>query len=267
MQMKAILIAAGMGKRLGTYTEYRPKCLVEVAGRSMVHRALDALRDVGVQKFTIIRGYLGDRLVEALADEPGVSFIENRDYARNNILLSLMHADAEMEGGFFCSYSDIVFRTEVVRELAASPHDLSLIVDPFWRQSYDGRSAHPVEEAELCGLQPGNDLDSGNGRVQRVGKQAVPAREACGEFIGLWKASAEGARWLRSMYHRRRGEIPLDQPYGRAKRFEVAYLTDLFNDLIAQGFPVHAVPIRQPCSWREIDTVQDLERAASVINW
>ena len=102
---------------------------------------------------------------------------------------------------------------------------------------------------------------------RNVGKQAVPAREACGEFIGLWRATAEGASWLRALYRRRRAEIPLDQPYGRAPRFEVAYLTDLFNDLIAEGYPVHAVPIRRSCSWREIDTVQDLERAAAVVNW
>ena len=267
MENKAILIAAGMGKRLGEHTEYRPKCLVEVAGRSMINRALDGLRSVGVNKFVIIRGYLGSVLMDALSDEPGISFIENQDYARNNILLSLMHAESEMDGGFYCSYSDIVFRPEVVRALAESPHHLSLVVDPFWRQSYDGRSAHPIAEAELCGLSPGQDLLSGNARIERVGKQTVTPREACGEFIGLWKASAEGASWLRALYRRRRAEIALDKPYGRAPRFEVAYLTDLFNDLIAEGYPVHAVPIRQACSWREIDTVQDLERAAAVINW
>lgn len=267
MQTKAILIAAGMGKRLGSYTENRPKCLVEVAGRSMMHRALDALRSVGICEFVVVRGYLGDRLVQALADEPGVSFIENADYPRNNILLSLMHAESAMDGGFFCSYSDIVFRHEVVQALAESPHDLSLIVDPFWQTAYDGRSEHPISEAELCGLQSSCALTGGDARILRVGKRALPAEEACGEFIGLWRASAEGAKWLRELYKKRRAELSDDQPYGRAPRFQVAYLTDLFNDLIAEGYPVHAVPIRQPMSWREIDTVQDLERAAAVINW
>jgi choline kinase len=262
MEMKAILIAAGMGQRLGPYTQERPKCLVEVAGRSMVHRALDALRGVGVRQFIVVRGYQGERLMEALAGEPGVSFVENRDYRRNNILLSLMHAEEAMEGGFFCSYSDIVFRPEVVTALAQSPHDLALVVDPFWAQAYEGRDQHPIAEAELCATSPGHA-----DRIERLGKQAVPAAQACGEFIGLWRASAEGARWLRELYHRRRVELALDKPYGRAPRFEVAYLTDLLNDLIAEGRPLHAVRIAHPCSWREIDTVQDLERAAHVINW
>jgi len=261
--MKAILIAAGMGQRLGPFTEDRPKCLVEVAGRSMIHRALDALRSVGVRQFFVVHGYLGERLMAALSSEPGVSFIANPDYRRNNILLSLMHAESAMDGGFFCTYSDIVFRPEVAETLAASRHDLSLVVDPYWADSYHGRSAHPIAEAELCAAAS----QDGALRVQRVGKGAVPPAEACGEFIGLWRASAAGADWLRSLYRRRRAELGLDQPYGRAPRLEVAYLTDLFNDLVAQGHPVHAVTIRNPRSWREIDTVQDLERASQAIDW
>lgn len=259
--MKAILIAAGMGRRLSPYTDDRPKCLVEVAGRSLMHRALDALRGAGVTEFVVIRGYLGDCLTAALADEPGVSFVDNPDYRRNNILLSLMHADGAMDGGFFCSYSDIVFRPEVAEALAQSPHDLSLVVDPFWADAYDGRSEHPIPEAELCATEPGTS------RVRRVGKQAVPVAEASGEFIGLWRASAAGAGWLRNLYQKRLAELGLDKPYGRASRLEVAYLTDLFNDLIEQGRPIHAVPIAKPSSWREIDTVQDLDRAAAVVNW
>jgi choline kinase len=259
--MKAILIAAGMGRRLSPYTDDRPKCLVEVAGRSLMHRALDALRSVGVTEFVIVRGYLGDHLTAALRSERDVSFLDNSDYPRNNILLSLMHAESAMDGGFFCSYSDIVFRPEVAEALAASPHDLSLVVDPFWAEAYDGRSDHPVPEAELFATEAASQ------RIRRVGKQAVPPSEACGEFIGLWKASAAGADWLRSLYQRRRAELGLDRPYGRAARLEVAYLTDLFNDLIAEGRPLNAVQIARPCSWREIDTVQDLERAAAVINW
>ncbi len=260
---KAILVAAGMGRRLGPYTEDRPKCLVEVAGRSMIRRALDALRSVGVQKFVIVRGYMGERLAQALADEPGVTFVENPDYQRNNILLSLMCAESAMADGFFCSYADIVFRPEVVEALAASRHDLSLVVDSYWADSYDGRSEHPIAEAELCAAGVAGEPT----RIRRVGKQAVPVAEACGEFIGLWRASATGAGWLRELYHRRRAEISLEKPYGRAPRFEVAYITDLFNDLIAEGYPLHTVQIAKPRSWREIDTVQDLQRAAQVINW
>lgn len=267
--MKAILIAAGMGRRLSPYTDDRPKCLVEVAGRSLLHRQLDNLRAVGVDEFVVIRGYLADRMAAALAAEPDVRLVDNPDYRSNNILLSLMCAAHELPGGFFCSYGDIVYRPEVARALADSPHDLTLVVDPFWAEAYEGRDAHPVAEAELCAVSStaGEGAGAGGGRVTRVGKKAVPAAEARGEFIGLWKASARAAEALASLFHKRLRELGPDAPYGRAPRLQVAYLTDLFNDLIDQGFPVHAVEIAQPRSWREIDTVQDFERAAAVVTW
>lgn len=258
--MHAIIIAAGMGRRLSPYTDDRPKCLVEVAGRPMIHRAIDALRGVGCDRFTVVRGYRGDQIVQALSGEPGVSFVENDDYPRNNILLSLMYAEGAMDDGFFCTYADIVFRPEVAAALAQSPADLSLVVDPYWAEAYDGRSDHPIPEAELCAVGDGD-------RVRRVGKQAVPVAEACGEFIGLWRANRTAAQTLRALYHRRRGELGLDAPYGRAPRLQVAYLTDLFNDAIEQGVAAHAVRIARPRSWREIDTVQDLHRAADVVTW
>lgn len=257
--MKAILIAAGMGRRLSPYTDDRPKCLVEVAGRTLLHRQLDSYRAVGVREFHIVRGYRGHQLAEALADEPGVHFIDNPDFPRNNILASFMYAADVMGEGFFCSYGDIVYRPEVVAALAGSPHDLSLVVDPFWRDTYDGRDAHPVGEAELAAV-------TGD-RVTRVGKQAVPAEAARGEFIGLWRASGRAAAALRDLYWRRLGELGPGGAYGRAPRMQVAYLTDLFNDLIDQGGDVRVVEIAHPRSWREIDTVQDFERAAEAVTW
>lgn len=257
--MKAILIAAGMGRRLSPYTDDRPKCLVAVAGRTLLHRQLDSYRAVGVDEFHIVRGYRGGQLEAALAGEPGVHFIDNPDFARNNILTSFMYAAEVMDGGFFCSYGDIVYRPEVVAALAKSPHDLSLVVDPFWRDTYEGRDAHPIAEAELTAV--------AGDRVTRVGKQAVPAAAARGEFIGLWRASGRGAAALRDLYRRRLAEIGPEGAYGRAPRLQVAYLTDLFNDLIDQGGDVRAVEIAHPRSWREIDTVQDFERAAEAVTW
>jgi choline kinase len=262
--MKAILIAAGMGRRLSPYTDDRPKCLVEIAGRTMLHRQLDNLRAVGVTEFHIVRGYRGHQLSEALAGEPNVHFIENPDYQRNNILLSLMYAADRMDGGFFCSYSDIVYRPEVAAALAQSRHELGLVVDPFWADAYAGRDAHPISEAELAAVRTDGEAA---GRVTRVGKKAVPIEAAHGEFIGLWRASASAAVKLRELFQQRWQELGPDAPYGRAPRLQVAYLTDLLNDLIEQDFPIHSVDIARPASWREIDTVQDFERAADVVTW
>ena len=70
-----------------------------------------------------------------------------------------------------------------------------------------------------------------------------------------------------ALHARRLGELGPEGPYGRAPRLQVAYLTDLFNDLIDQGGDVRAVEIAHPRSWREIDTVQDFQRAAEAVTW
>lgn len=256
---KAIIVAAGMGRRLSPYTDDRPKCLVEINQRPILRYQLDAYRRAGVEEFVIVRGYLGDRLADALAAEPGVRFIDNPDFQRNNILLSLMYAAEAMDGGFLFSYADIVFRPQVVAAVAAARGPLSLVVDPYWTDAYQGRSEHPVSEAELARVE--------GGRVTAVGKRVVPQEEARGEFIGLLRADAEGAERLRATYQRRLAEGGLDAPYGRAPRLQVAYLSDLLNDLIGQGVPIHATEITEPNAWREIDTVQDLERAHAVVRW
>ena len=261
--MKAILIAAGMGRRLSPYTDDRPKCLVEIAGKPMILHQIANLRRVGVSDFVIIRGYLRDKLTDVLSREPSVRFIDNFDYPNNNILLSLMCAKDELSSGFFCSYGDIVYRPEVSEKLAQSRADVGLVVDPYFAKVYEGRTEHPIGEAELAEV-----ID---GKVRRVGKKVVPTAEAAGEFIGLWRASAQAGVALRTLFEKRLAELGLSSPYGRAQRLQVAYLTDLFNDLITEeariGISVDGVMIDDPQSWREIDTVQDLERARAVVSW
>ena len=142
--MKAIIVAAGMGRRLNPYTDDRPKCMVPVAGRPILERQVDALRAHGVRDIVVVRGYLGDRITV-----PGLRFIENPDYAKNNILASLLYAADEMDDDFLFSYSDIVFHPDIVSTLAATPGPLALVVDRKWADAYQGRTEHPVSEAEL----------------------------------------------------------------------------------------------------------------------
>lgn len=253
MTPTAIIVAAGMGRRLAPYTDDRPKCLVEINGRSILARQIDAYRAAGITDIAIIRGYMRDSI-----SVDGARYFENTDFRNNNILLSLFCAEPAMlgEGGFLMSYSDIVFRPEVVRTALETPGDYALIIDRRWRDAYHGRALHPVEEAEVARVE--------GGRVARVGKKTVPPADAHGEFIGLARFSAHAAGQLRARYHARRAALS-GRPYGTAPRFEVAYVTDLLNDLIDDG--VAMAPAFIDGGWREIDTVEDLERAKAVVSW
>lgn len=260
--MKAIVVAAGMGRRLSPYTDELPKCLVPVGERSILGWQLRAFRACGVREVVVVRGYKGDVLEERAAELwPGMRFANNAGYRDNNILLSLFCAEhelAEADEPVLITYSDIIYTTEVVRRAVASPGDVALVIDRDFAKVYEGRTDHPLEEGEVSDLFP-------DCRVRRVGKRALPPDEAWGEFIGLVKLSPEGVRWVMDAWRELRAQYAgrEDQPFQRAAAFRNAYLTDLLQHMIDAGRPVTPVEIRG--AWREIDTVQDLERARALL--
>jgi L-glutamine-phosphate cytidylyltransferase len=251
--MKAIIVAAGRGKRLGTETDEIPKCMVKVGGRSILHWQLDALAAAGADDVVIVRGYLGDRIAGP-AGGPKLRFVDNPEWASNNILTSLLYAESEMDDGFLFTYSDIVFSHEHARRVAAATAPVALIVDRRWQDAYHGRTLHPVSEAELARV-TGSGTDA---TVTRVGKRLVAAEEAAGEFTGLARFAPAGAAALRAVWTEAlaRG---LDTPFGAAATLRNAYLSDGLNAIAARGVALGAVLVDG--GWREIDTEQDLASA------
>jgi choline kinase len=257
--MKAIIVAAGRGRRLGAETDDIPKCMVKVGGRAILHWQLDALAAAGVDDVVIVRGYLGDRIAAPAGPAPKLRFVDNPDWAENNILTSLFYAEAEMRDGFLFSYSDIVFSREHARRVAAADAPISLIVDRRWRDAYEGRTLHPVSEAELARV----ETQAGATVVTRVGKRQVAAEEAAGEFSGLARFAPAGAAALRDAWKEAvaRG---LDAPFGAAATLRQAYLSDGLNAVTARGVVLGAVLVDG--GWREIDTEQDLASAEKVVD-
>ena len=257
MSNKAIIVAAGRGRRLGSNTDDIPKCMVKVADRPILHWQLRALAAAGIRDIVVVRGYLAERI------DPGTSparFIDNREWEHNNILASLMCASEEFAGGFYFSYCDIVSAPGVVARLATeakNPASASLIVDRRWADAYQGRDLHPVSEAELAAV------DSPAGRVVQVGKGAVPAANAVGEFIGLAHFSSVGAAALVDHWQRALRAGGLDAPFGRAKTLRQAYLTDALNAMADAGDRLD--PVFIDGEWREIDTPQDLAAAEQAV--
>jgi choline kinase len=257
--MKAIIVAAGRGKRLGVETDGIPKCMVQVGGRPILHWQLDALAAAGVDDVVIVRGYLGDRIAPPAGAGPKLRFVDNPEWASNNILTSLFYAEAEMSTGFLFTYSDIVFSHEHARRVAAADAPVALIVYRRWRDAYDGRTLHPISEAELASV-----VGTASGAtVTRVGKKQVAEADAAGEFTGLARFAPAGAAALREVWHEAlaRG---LDAPFGAAATLRQAYLSDGLNGVAARGVALGAVLVDG--GWREIDTEQDLARAKLVVD-
>jgi len=256
---RAILIAAGRGKRLGPHTEDVPKCMVQVGARPILGWVWDAFRAAGVEELVVIRGYRGDALEAFVRSLVGdAQFVDNTAWQTNNVLLSFACARPYLDRPCLISYSDIIFTPAVARAAVESPAEIGLVIDREFRTIYEGRTEHPLEEGEVSDLMP-------DGSVARVGKKALPPADAVGEYIGLTRLGARGvatvARTLDRLAHDYAGRD--HEPFQRAATYRNAYLTDLWQQLIDTGIRID--PIFIDGQWREIDTGQDLERARQLV--
>jgi len=165
--VKAIILAAGMGTRMGSMTKSLPKCLaIQFNGESLLNNQIQTLKRSGVYDIVVVRGYEGEKI-----KVPKIRYAWNRDYAANNVLESLMCAENELEGDVIISYSDIWYQDSVLKKLLRSDKDIAIGVDIDWKEYYEGRKLHPIEEAE-------NVIFDSNNRVIKIGKIAVARNSA-----------------------------------------------------------------------------------------
>src|SRR5262249_23982542 len=141
------------------------------------------------------------------------------------------------------------FAPDVVTRLLDSRHDISIVVDTDWRGCYLGRTDHPVAEAE-------NVVLDSQGTMHRVGKNL--SGQIDGEFIGMMKFTPAGVQLFRESYKRAKALFS-GRPFQQAPVFHKAYLTDMLQEMRDCGVTIHCVFIKR--GWKEIDTVQDYERA------
>jgi choline kinase len=246
--MRAIIIGAGRGSRLGVETAEIPKTLVHVMGRPMLDWILDALAEAGIGRRDVVFvcGYAQEVIRERY---PEFTFVENREWQSNNILASLLYAREHLADGFLSTYADIVYEGAVVQRLVANSQDIVLGCDTAWRRRYIGRSRHPETDAEK--------LRASGERVIELSRR-IPSEAAQGEFIGVMKMSPAGARELTSAFDRARAEFA-GKLWREGRTFEKAYLIDQLQTMLEQG----ATMFRENTDggYMEIDTEQDLAMA------
>ena len=189
--MKAIIIAAGPSNRLRPLTDNLPKCMLKINGKPIIQNTMDLFRKNGINDISIIRGYKKEKI-----NFPDITYFENTDFLNNNILHSLMFARAKLEEAIkkgedvVMTYSDIWYNDSVVKALVESKEAITSIVDTNWEGYYDGRTDHPISEAE-------NIIMDDNKRMLKIGKHIFTndtLKDKQGEFIGLWKFTPEGIK-------------------------------------------------------------------------
>lgn len=238
-QLKAIILAAGEGTRLRPYTIDRPKCLVEVAGHSLLDRQLAVLATEAIYPIVLIGGYRVEML-----KRPGIESRVNPRYADTNMVWTLFCAEDDLEGDVLLCYGDIVYSHEILQALLSANADIAVVIDRDWESYWRARNENPLDDAETLKL-------AADGRILEIGQKPGSLAEIEGQYIGLMKFSAEGTQLLKKTFRDAKTAGTL-----RGKPLEKAYMTDLLQAMIDLDIRLDAVLVHG--GWVEVDTVSDL---------
>lgn len=133
--MQAIILAAGMGKRLGELTRENTKCMVKVGGVSLIERALKILDKKGLSRIIIVAGYQRENLmsfVKTLDIHTPIQFIINDVYDKTNNIFSLsMAKDYLVSEDTLLLESDLIFEECLIDLLLNDERDTLALVDKF----------------------------------------------------------------------------------------------------------------------------------------
>lgn len=233
--MKAIVLAAGDGGRLGSHTEHLPKPLVPLDGTPLINYTLDALRTAGAGQAAVVLGYRADQLRAALEQDPRgmrLSFVNNPDF-RGGQSRSLRAArEFAAAGPALLVMADHVLSPGIIQNLLDGWHEggpaLAAIDRSTWPAAY-------VEEATRVAF------DAGSGLVTAIGKHVTP-----------WDGLDTGAFLLAPDAWDALDAVPAD-----------CELSEVLGHLAARS-RLAAVDVTG-CFWYDVDTAEDLAAASAML--
>jgi len=238
--MQAIILAAGLSKRLRPLTDTTPKCLLKVGGKTILEMTLNNVLKNGIKDFIMVTGYREDMIKEFIAKnypDLNVKYITNSGYENNNNSYSLWMTKNYVMGSSILLDSDILFDFRIISKLLESPRADCLTVN----------TNHKLGEEEIKVI-----IDSTN-KIKHIGKHLNPA-ECYGESIGIEKFSVD--------FFKKLGEV-LERKIVKEKNVNEFYEAS-FQELFDEGNAMYAVDVSEYKSM-EIDFPEDLKRAEQEI--
>ena len=242
--MKIIILAAGQGSRLRPLTNEKPKCMVEYKSKPMIDYILDTVKECGIDDIAVINGYKKDVLENYLKDE-NITFFTNKTFDKTNMVSTLFNAKEFMNDDIIISYSDIIYKKEILEELINSKDDFSVVVDKKWRELWSLRMENPLDDAETLKVK--------NGNIVELGKKPTNYSEIEGQYIGLIKISKDTINRVIEFYD----NLDRDKMYDGTD-FDNIYMTSFIQMIIDDLLDVKPMFIEG--GWLEIDSVDDLNR-------
>lgn len=239
MKAAGILLAAGRGSRMKDLTKDRPKCLVELAGQTLLHWQLKALDKAGIERLLVLRGHAAECI------QGDFETAENSRWADTNMVSSLLCADGFARDFFsrggeriVVSYSDIVYHPDHVHKLLTCDTGIALTFDTAWEPLWRLRFGDPLLDAETFRQE--------NGLLQEIGSPPQSLAEIQGQYMGLLSFNYSGWQTITE--------------YGMAlgDELDTTDMTSLLHILLEKSIPIGSVPVAG--KWCEIDSSTDLLR-------
>lgn len=239
MRAAGIILAAGRGSRMKNFTANHPKCLVELAGKPLLHWQLSALQAADMERILVVRGYAA----ECLHGE--FETVDNPRWAQTNMLASLLCADPYVRNAFsqgvervVVSYSDIVYHYSHVQKLLSCTENIAITFDTQWESLWKLRFDDVLSDAETFRQE--------NGLLREIGGKAHSVAEIQGQYMGLLAFNACGWQTL----------VTLCAELGDA--MEKTDMTAFLRLLLSKDVPVGATPVAG--KWCEADNETDLQQ-------
>ena len=239
LPLTAVILAAGMARRLAPLTDSTQKSLLLVGERPILARMLEALHIAGVDQVVIVVGHCADQVERVTLSAPHgqtVKCIHNPEYRKGSALSLYTARDIICSRPALIMDADVVFPREFLRRLVGSPAANALLID---RGVVD-----TGEEVKIYVR---------GGRVVALGKTVVPdAWDQVGEGIGFFKSCAEAGSDLARLLER-----VIDLSGGLCEYEDALHI--LVGRHHVEAVDVTGLP------WTEVDFVEDLRRAQSTI--
>ncbi|HEY0962513.1 MAG TPA: phosphoenolpyruvate mutase [Pseudomonadales bacterium] len=234
---RAIILAASRGVELGDFTSDKPKTMLAIQGKPLLHHIIDTCRAAGVREIGVVRGYMKETVQAA-----GAQFFDNDAYEQTGELASLHCALPLLRETCLVSYGDVLFKKYMLDELLDAEGDFVIAVDYAWTRSAGA-------DGVICS-EP-HSARHYNRRVELVSFCDSAEPGAHGEWIGLLKMSKAGSAIAAKLLDR----------LSRSPEFRTMSLPQFIARLQADGHPVRVVYVTG--GWFDVDHVADLVAAAN----
>ncbi|NOH70738.1 phosphocholine cytidylyltransferase family protein [Vibrio pectenicida] len=240
--MKMIILAAGKGTRLAPLTDSKPKCMVEYNSKPIIDRIMKTAFSCNIDNIAIVNGYKRSVLEEHLKGT-SVNFFTNERFDKSNMVSTLFCAKDFMDDDLIISYSDIVYRKEILDLLKNNNDDFCVVIDRQWKKLWLQRTDDPLSDVETLRVRGGNIIE--------IGKKTDSYDDIEGQYIGLLKISKKAIKEVVDFYE----SLDENEVYDGTD-YKNMYMTSFIQKIIDNVMDVK--PLYIDGGWVEIDSISDL---------